>query len=142
MNSSTDLGLPGTDSIEKKKIVSVSEIPFDFTTRWEVRYLPSEQETAATPKTSNWQQYGAPLAQTFSPPRVSRTEGAAAARAAVVRRAKNCIFGGLVLGWWDIRFWRVLEKVMLVDGVDVDGDENGSEMACGFIYVVVVCSSS
>lgn len=28
-------------------------------------------------------------------------------------------------------FW---EKVMLVDGVDVD--DNGSEMACGFIYVV------
>lgn len=110
-----------------------------MTPRWEVRYLPSEQETAATPNTSNWQQYGAPLAQTFSPPRVSRTEGAAAARAAVARRAKNCIFGG---GFWGggIRFWKVLGKVLIVD-VDVDVD--GSEMACGFIYVlVVVCCSS
>lgn len=102
LNSSTDLGLPGTDSKEKKKIVSV-ESWFDLTSLLgrEVRYLPSEQETAATPKTSNWQQYGAPLAQTFSPPLVSRTEGAAAARAAVARRAKNCIFGVVVLGWWD-----------------------------------------
>lgn len=38
-------------------------------------------------------------------------------------------------------FGGFLEKVMLVDGVDVDVDR--SEMACGFIYVVVVvvCSS-
>lgn len=83
-------------------LASLRDNSFDLTPKWEVRYLPSEQETAATPNTSNWQQYGAPLAQTFSPPRVSRTEGAAAARAAVARRAKNCIFGGVgFLGWWD-----------------------------------------
>lgn len=34
-------------------------------------------------------------------------------------------------------FGGFLEKVMFVDGVDVDDD--GSEMACGFIYVIIVC---
>lgn len=93
-------GLGASGDFEKRKLLA-SESSFNLTPRWEVRYLPSEQETAATPNTSNWQQYGAPLAQTFSPPLVSRTEGAAAARAAVARRAKNCIFWGWFLGWWD-----------------------------------------
>lgn len=48
-------------------------------------------------------------------------------------------------GFWGggIRFGRFLEKVMIVDGVE-DGDDDGSEMACGFIYVVagVICCSS
>lgn len=60
----------------------------------------------------------------------------------MVRRAKNCIFWGG--GFWGggIGFERFWEKVMLVD-VGVDGvDEDGSEMACGFIYVVVCCRSS
>lgn len=58
----------------------------------------------------------------------------------MARRAKNCIFWG---GWFwggGIRIERLLEKVMIVD---VGVDEDGSEMACGFIYVlVVVCCSS
>lgn len=53
----------------------------------------------------------------------------------------NCIFWGG--GFWGggIRFGGFLEKVMLVD-VEGDVDVDGSEMACGFIYVVVVCRSS
>lgn len=59
----------------------------------------------------------------------------------MARRAKNCIFGRWFWGG-GIRLEGFLEKVMLVDGVDDGVDDDGSEMACGFIYAVVVCCSS